>query len=82
MKHKIDCIINSVAIFTNDPYHSCSGCFIVKLSEMSTEIFNYAFITIWVLAENVFYYDHDFFNDVLSGDFLPDQLMKCHNTPF
>jgi hypothetical protein len=49
---------------------------------MGTEIFDYAFITIWVLAEDVFYYDHDFFNDVLSSDFLPDQLMESHNTPF
>jgi hypothetical protein len=49
---------------------------------MGTEIFYYAFVTIWVLAEDVFYYDHDFFNDVLSSNFLPDQLMEGHNTPF
>jgi len=49
---------------------------------MRTKVFDNIFIPAGVLPKDIFNYNDDLLNHVLSSNFLPDELVKGHDTPF
>lgn len=44
---------------------------------MVAKVSNDALVAVWVLAENVFDYDHDLFDHILGCDLRSNELLQC-----
>ena len=75
MRDELHRIIDSLAVFSNDPDHRSSCFYIIKRSQVITKISDDALVPIRILSKDVFNDNHNLFNDILCGNFSSNQLL-------
>jgi len=75
---KIDTVINSVTVLSEDPDHGCPRLLVVEVLEVVAQLYDDSLVFAWVSPDDVLHNNNNFLNNIVR--LARRQLKQCLNT--